>query len=198
MKLFNRLILGMGLVLTLSGCSYTSPAEPTILRYLNDGAPRTDGGTPQLADFRIHRTLPWSDGTAVFYTVRDVSDDRSDQVGYIIFERTLFGWKPQETGVFIRPANSVTPEQHIEYVSGGGQQRNANYALVVGRVLDPQVAIIEATLDNKEVLRDTPTDNVFAFLSEKAHAVCEIRLFKVDGKVIQTIRPTPSVPQCTA
>jgi hypothetical protein len=125
----------------------------------------------QLADVHIWRTQPWKNGAFVFYTARDVSPTPSDEhAGYMFLQKRVLGWQTKEAGAMVHPS-SVAADGRVAYDVGGGGARNAGYALVFGRVLDPQVAVVEATFDTHQTLRDEPRDAMFAIIADGANAV---------------------------
>ena len=191
MKHLTNVVLAIVLFM-LGGCGQSNTPEAAAQRYILDSAARINNTPAQLENVQVHRTEPWQNGVVALYTAHDASSASSDHVGYIVLKRSLLRWQPKETGAIVRPT-SVTPEGLVEYEVGGGHARNADYALVFGRILDPRVAAIEATFDTNETLRDEPTDDVFAVVAEGANAVCELRFLAPDGTVLQ--RDTPSSPQ---
>lgn len=184
------------IMFTLSGCGQNGTPEAVAQRYIVDNAPRTNNAPAQLEDVQIHRTQSGKNGVLALYTAQDASSAPSEQVGYIMLEKSLLNWQPKETGAIVRPA-SVASTGLVEYEVGGGRVRNADYALVFGRVLDPQVVAVEATFDNNQVLRDERTDDVFAILADGANAVCEVRLLASDDTVLERSVPSSAQQQCT-
>jgi hypothetical protein len=84
----------------------------------------------------------------------------------------------------------------IEYAIGGGLERNADYALVFGRILDPQVVAVEATFDDKQTLRGEPAEKNFAIVAPGAGAVCELRVLGSDDQLFKQIVPDFLPAQC--
>jgi hypothetical protein len=100
-------------------------------------------------------------------------------------------WQVSGNGSYGTAPTSAPTKQLVEYGISRSASVNRSsppgerYTILYGRVLQPQVAAIEATFDNGKILRGRSSNGVFALLSAGATGVCELRLLGSDNQILQ-------------
>jgi hypothetical protein len=62
-----------------------------------------------------------------------------------------------------------------------------------GQVLKPKVAVVEATFNDGQILRDRSNNGVFALMALGATGVCEVRILGTDNQILRQEDPGISV-----
>lgn len=143
----------------------------------------------QLESFQILGSRDWEKGKSVVYQAvcRSSNSQKPDLdiVGYAMFVREGLNWSLGASGSTGRPANDASSKKLADIVVSQSSNQGKPYAAVHGRILNSQVAAIEAQFSNGKTLQD----NIFALIATDAIQVCQVKFLNIDGKVLQTHRP---------
>ncbi len=176
------------LLWVLAGCSVVPPA----LTPQESARQSTLTMSPEsAATFQVMGTRQWERGVVVLYTYLQPAQEQRPPMQ--IFGYTLVvpsGWGTwQAVGSGAGGSNAPPPAEnlvHYSYGGGGGSQRGF-FSIVSGYVLAPNVAAVEITFDNGQVLRDKTGDGLFAVVTTAKVAACELRVLDDQGQILRRI-----------
>ncbi len=143
------------------------------------------------ATFQVVATRQWERGAVVLYTYVRPAHGQTPPLqifGYdLVEDRGGGSWGITGGGEGGRPGPPPA-EELISYSSGGGWNRvRGDFSIVYGRTLAPQVAFVEATFDNGQVLQDGTGDGVFALITPVKATPCELSVLNAQGEVLRRI-----------
>lgn len=183
-----KLVIIFGLLSVLvTGCVRTETPGEAVYRYITG-----ETAVRPTQNFRVLKSIPSRYGVLMLYRTRGAPNSSIERFGYIFVKQVGFGWQIGEEGNIERKV-SLPNEQFVEYGVGGGLDRNANYALVYGQALNAQVAAVEATFNNRQVVRDNLSDTGFILFATGANDVCELRVLGKEGQLLQRINSFPLI-----
>jgi hypothetical protein len=143
------------------------------------------------ATFQVVATRQWERGAVVLYTYVRPAQGQTPPLqifGYdLVEDRGGGSWRITGGGEGGRPGPPPAKEL-ISYSSGSGWNRvRGDFSIVYGRTLAPQVAFVEATFDNGQVLRDGTGDGFFVLITPVSTTPCELRALDAEGQVLRRI-----------
>jgi hypothetical protein len=115
-------------------------------------------------------------------------------LGYGTYARTNDGrW--QSSGSGGGSGSSVPPnaDQLIDYFTSRG-----SITAIIGQVLSPSIAYVEAVLSTGETVRDRGGDRAFAIFAPQDVQICELRLVGFDGELLRRdpLAPSEAIGSC--
>lgn len=190
--MMKRLLIGIaGLVgLTTSSCalSILATALPKDLIQQNVFCP--SDGKVKVENFQVLSTHRWANGVVVLFSGLCPGDDQKAAMkrifGHKVVKRNGIGWQISGSGSYTPKNVSTKPERLIDYsVSRSAKQNGDRYTVLFGQVLKPKVAVVEATFNNGQILRDRSDNGVFAIIATGATGVCEVRVLGSDNQILK-------------
>lgn len=140
-------------------------------------------------NFRVIDSRNIPDGRIIAYTVdclRTV-ENRQDRslLGYALVirdPRALRGlaWQYAGGGTIV---DRVPAPGELALGHSGGD----HYALLFGRVHDPDIAFVEARFSDGQVVRGAITEGVFVAIASDLAAACELRLSSTNGQLLRRV-----------
>jgi len=185
-------LMGLGLLaLIISGCKQTPPAatpEELVRQEFDRFCPPS--AATDAREFQVRGTRQVSDSVVVLYNSICASSDQqvtpSRRFACRVLKRDGNGWQLTNGGGGTANNTVPPPEALVQYViSTPTGDDGSRSAIVCGQVLSPKVAAVEATFDNKQTLRDTTADGVFALLLPGASSVGEVRILGANNQVLR-------------
>ncbi len=137
------------------------------------------------ATFQVVGTRGWEGGVVVLYTYLR---EQEPMFGYALTRQLPFGaWEVTIAGA--GDADPPVPENLVDYRDGGGSGAFGlgQFTIVFGRTLKPEVAQVQVTFANGQVLRDETADGVFALIAPSSTFGCELRVFGAQGELLRHI-----------
>jgi hypothetical protein len=144
-------------------------------------------GFGSLEDVQIVGVRTFGDQALVLYTGvarLDGAGAPRSMLGYTYVSLTSTGWRAENRGAMGASALH-NPAEMLQYSVGKTQTPTEIRTQVIGLVLDPQIASVEAAFDNGRTARDAVTNDVFAVIMIGANAVCALRAFDGEGREMQ-------------
>jgi hypothetical protein len=137
---------------------------------------------PNVADIVLvrYRFLPPAEG----------QPSTAPAIGIQLVARQETSWDSQSGSALSRTGS---PEQVIEYLHIAHHAGGGTYATVFGHVLTPDVAVVEATFDNGQTLRDQVKHDSFVLVAPHAKAARELRTLDKSGRVLRRFDLPPPV-----
>lgn len=193
MKRLLTCLIGL-VALTTSSCALSLLAAlPEEAIYQSVNCPTREN--TRAKSFQVLSTEKWSEGIVVLFKALCPAPDQSSSLqpvfGHKVVRRQGMNWQVSGTGSYGTDASirsKTTKQNLIEYgISQSPDQSADRYTILYGRVLKPKVAVVEATFDNGKVVRDRPSNGVFALISIGATSICELRVMGPDNQILQQI-----------
>jgi len=110
-------------------------------------------------------------------------------IGLQVVVREPDRWSPQ-TGKAI--ARTVGPPHLTEYFHITHQFGGKTVTAVLGHVISPDVAAVEATFDDGQTLRTDVADQCFVIIAPGAKTIRELRVLNSAGEVLRRIESPPA------
>lgn len=178
-------------MLQLSGCSsYLSSTTRKGSVLLEDAVRETiacDAPTNGSRELQIQDQQAVHQGVLILFTT-NCKSPRLEQpnpvpmIGYAFVE--------QQNGLWISKSSSyigmLSPTSANDPVIIGNGSVD-NLSVKYGRVLSPDVKLVEAVLGSGQVQREIPKNNMFVFLADASATFCELRLLGLDQKVVSQV-----------
>jgi hypothetical protein len=135
--------------------------------------------------FQIHDQRVVQQGIVVLYTARCPSSDPRfppliPTIGYAFLKQhknRWFSFSSSSIGV-LSPA---TPDEFVRTGNGNVEESVIKY----GRVLNPEVKLVQITLENGRIQRDVPRNGMFVISFPSDIRTCELQLLDTDGNIMQ-------------
>lgn len=188
------------LLIVMVGCSIS----PQVMSKFRERVLPSVLGSPAALDKLGIRNF--DEGAIVVFTGADPQQAGHDLWGYAIFRRDFGIWRAGQIGTTNVTAGDPTGKLIAYFVSDFNFQGEAppltfEYRLLAGEILSATAVSIEAVLDDGTILPDAGDDDVFAFVIEAAHTVCELRVLDTEGRVLESFAPVYEVdflpvPEC--
>ncbi len=137
------------------------------------------------ATFQVVGTRGWEGGVVVLYTYLR---EQAPMFGYALTRQLPFGaWEVTNAGA--GDADLPVPENLVDYRDGGGSGAFGlgEFSIVFGRTLRPEVAQVQVTFANGQVVRDETADGVFALIAPATTFGCELRVFGTKGELLHQV-----------
>ncbi len=137
------------------------------------------------ATFQVVGTRQWQRGVVVLYTYLRAP---KQMVGYALTTQTPSGaW--QMTNAYAGNADLPVRENLVDYREGGGSGAFGlgEFTIVAGQTLAPEVAQVQVSFANGQVLQDETADGVFALIAPASTFGCELRVFGAKGELLRRI-----------
>lgn len=188
----KRLLIGItGLIgLIASSCALSLLATAIPKDLILQGVVCPNNSDVKAENFRVISTQRWSQGIVVLYSARCPVEDRKASMqwvfGHKLVKRNGISWEISGSQSYNSSATSGKPEKLIDYrISKSMKQDGDRYTVVYGQSLKPKVAMVEATFDNGQILRDHSNNGTFALVAAGATGVCEVRVLGADHQILQ-------------
>lgn len=196
----KRLLIGItGLIgLTTSSCALSILATALPKDLIQQSAFCSTDGKVRAEDFQVLSTQRWSNGVIVLFSGLCPGDDRKAAMkrifGHKVVKRSGIGWQVSGSDSYSPKALQTRPETLIDYnISRSEKQQGDRYTILYGQVLKPKVAVVEATFNDGQILRDRSSNGVFALMALGATGVCEVRILGTDNQILRQEDPGISV-----
>jgi hypothetical protein len=186
--LVGALIFVMPLLTSCGSTEEVTAATPEEAAYesISCGRQPGTGGAPP-DTFQVHERRPWGQGQILLYTVECPPTPPFNvshlMVGYAYVEFAYGTWVGIGTaGSLINP--EPVPLVHVQRGAGRGHSPQSSHAIVWGRVLSPDVTRLELTYADGTVVRDQPTNGMFAFITPPGVKMCTLQALEATGQVL--------------
>jgi hypothetical protein len=150
-------------------------------------------------DFKIQRKRKVDTAFVVMYTAMCLEPRPHAQgperiVGYTIVRSWKSGWDSVAGGYYVdKGPNLPTTIAHDDI----GYGEKGAMRIIFGEVFKPeQVAAIEVTLSDGQVLRDEPHNPFFILIAPLGVEACERRALAADGTMLERKNLGPMIPAC--
>jgi hypothetical protein len=137
------------------------------------------------ATFQVVGTRRWEGGVVVLYTYLR---EQAPIFGYALTRQLPFGaWEVTIAGA--GDADPPVPENLIDYRDGGGSGAFGlgGFTIVFGRTLAAEVARVQVTFANGQVVQDEGADGAFALIAPATTFGCDLRVFGAKGELLRHI-----------
>lgn len=147
-------------------------------------------GSSPAQEFQVLGTYRWAKGVIVLYSAlcprKNAKGEMQRILGHQVVEREGKSWEISSSDTYRVSRNQHPMEQLIEYGMSQIQEKNGDrYVILYGQFLSPQIAAVEATFDNGQVVRDDGKGKAFALIAAGASHVCELRLLGPDNQLLR-------------
>lgn len=206
MKRSLSLLLGLVALATVGGLYKVITNAPIQVVQDSVLCP-TSNTTTEAQEIEVLGTYHWEKGVIVLYSALcpTASGKASLQriFGHEVVKRDGLNWQVSSRDSYSINSSQGSAEKLIEYrisqstrptsspqttfrvFSSRNQSQGDRYTLVYGQILSPQVAAIEATFDNGQVVRASGDAKTFALLSANSSRICELRIFGKDNQILR-------------
>ena len=148
-------------------------------------------------NFQVLGKRSWRDGVVVLYTTNDPWNPAQDTIGYMFVEQQRGSWQVRASS----RGHSAVPasvNRRVDYGAGIGFAQVDPFFIVYGRTLAPDVAAVEATFSDGQIVRDTTHDTVFALVTSmtpQAVIPYMLRVFNAQNQVVEHIPMAAAGPE---
>ena len=175
------LVILVCLMLVLGGCGYYSSGNTAEQALHNHLVKQNIQGAISIVSSR-----PITDGVIILYTKPLNPNNQAALFAQIVWQDKAIWYTNKccdNTGssLFKLENNSDPLVAYNAWLRG---RRH----ILIGRILSPKVAFVEATFSDSTVMQDTVKDDAFAIVGpDNAINICEIRLYDGKGSILQRV-----------
>lgn len=173
------------LLLTAGGAASLLEAAPDTALYEPVSCP-IDGQKAQ--SYQVLSKQKWSRGVVVLYSAVCPGSSQAparQMFGHQLVERNGMNWQVSGSDSFRTRSTTAKSERLIDYRISRASKPGDRYTVLYGQILSKKVAVVEATFDNGQILREQASNGVFALVAPGATGVCELRLFGNDNQIFR-------------
>ncbi len=188
----KRLLIGItGFVgLTTSSCALSLLATAIPKDLIQQSVVCPTDGNFQAENVQVVGTQRWTQGIVVLYSAVCPSDARKTSMqrvfGHKLMKRHGISWQVSGSDSYSLKSTPAKPDRLVDYrISKSVKQGSDRYIVLYGQALKPKVAMVEATFDNGQIVRDRSVNGAFALIGPGAAGVCEVRILGADHQILQ-------------
>ena len=200
----KRALIGLTVFVGLatSSCALSMLASTVPMDLIREDVVCPTNSREKARSFQVLSKQRWSEGIVVLYSAvcpsGDIRNATEKIFGHKLLKRNGLGWQVSGSDSYIslNPSSQVKPKKLLEYdiskrseapkdkAQASADPLKNDYTVVYGRILEPKVAIVEATFNNGQILRDRVYNNAFSLVASGATGVCELRVFGSDNQIL--------------
>lgn len=190
MRRVQTLVVVLSMVL-LGACGSTAErptAEAAAAQAIQQGASWRERWQP--GGVQIHGTRVVPQGVVVLYSKPlDQGQEQGPRsnFGYVFTQQTASGWIATAASF---GGGTVAPNDLVAY---SRTPLPSGDTIMYGEAVQPEIASVEVSLPEGEILQDRLTGEMFAVLIPGSRPICAVRVLDAAGHIIQTITDTNEV-----